>query len=107
MTRQEIEQELDATCRYYGVTRAEMARAKRSCRPSETRYLQMARGAFIVRASRQGACPRDIGLCLGITRRTIQHWRTEMLRRGLVERLNGKVLPAGYVVRVKRQGRAA
>lgn len=105
----ELERELDAVCKLYRVSRKDLAYRHKPGRPRETRYLQMIRGVFIVRCTRfLDACPRDLAMVLGVDRRQIGYWRTELLRRGMVKSLIGQVKGvATVVVRRPVRGRAA
>jgi hypothetical protein len=68
MTAGELQLELDAVCRQYRVTRAEMRYGvrKRTGRPRAHGYIQMARGVFIVRCARCGAGSTAIARALDV-----------------------------------------
>lgn len=100
MTHVELQRELDVVCRQYRVTRKEIEYGRRSAsRPRESRFIQMARGVFIVRCSRSGATRKQLADVCGLSTRAIGYWRAEMIRRGIVAAEPGRIVGRRYTRR--------
>lgn len=109
MTIVELRRELADICERYGVTEAEIRQgsAGQTGRMRESQYVEMARGAFIVRACELGLDRSDLAGFLHVAPRSIGRWRTELIRRGLIASRKGKVRGERPECYVSKNGRAA
>lgn len=83
-----ISREYVAICCLFGLSNREMTYGRSSGgRPSESRYIAMARGLFIVRATLMGAGPTQLARFLGVTTRSIAYWRRELVAHGMCRRI--------------------